>query len=171
RPNTSGSLTDELDAFNQYLCAWAGERLVGFISITPPGRGGYSLDKYIARDQLPFAVDERLYEARILTVLPAARGREVAALLMYAALRWVESRGGTHITAIGRLEVLSLYRKAGLRGTGLLVSAGAVTFEVLHATISELRARLDQFEAILRRLERQTDWQLDIAFRKPAACF
>src|SRR2546426_3842585 len=110
QPNESGRLTDDLDAFNHYLCAWAGDQLIGFISITPPGRGHYSLDTYIARERLPFVVDERLYEARVLTVRPESRGREAAALLMYAALRWVEARGGTHLTAIGRREVLGLYQ-------------------------------------------------------------
>jgi histidinol-phosphate/aromatic aminotransferase/cobyric acid decarboxylase-like protein/GNAT superfamily N-acetyltransferase len=171
QPNQSGRLTDELDEFNQYLCAWSGQELLGFVSITPPGHGRYSVDKYVARERLPFPVDAGLYEARVLTVLPSARGREVAALLMYAALRWVESRGGSRIMAIGRQEVLSLYRKAGLRGTDLVVSAGAVTYEVLHASVEELRARLDQFEAVLRRLERRTDWRLDVAFRVPAGCF
>jgi histidinol-phosphate/aromatic aminotransferase/cobyric acid decarboxylase-like protein/GNAT superfamily N-acetyltransferase len=170
-PNDSGRLTDSLDAFNDYLCAWDGERLLGFISITPPGGASYSLDKYVARELLPFPVDDQLYEVRVLTVIPEARGREVAALLMYAALRWIESRGGTRIAAIGRHEVLGLYRKAGLRATGIRTSCGAVTFEVLHATTAELRAHLDQFEDVVQRLENNTDWQLDIAFRRPARCF
>lgn len=170
-PNRSGCLTDDLDSVNEYLCAWSGRELIGFISITPPGNGRYSMDKYVRREDLPFSVDEQLYEVRLLTVLPSSRGRELAALLMYAALRWVESRGGQRIMAIGRLEVLSLYRKAGLQGTGLLVSAGAVTFEVLHASVEELRMRLAEYEPVLRRLERRIDWQLDIAFRNPASCF
>ena len=171
RPNDAGRLTDDLDGHNHYLCAWEGERLVGFISITPPGRGGYSIDTYIARERLPFTVDERLYEVRVLTVTRESRGREVAALLMYAALRWVESRGGTRIAAIGRREVLGLYCKTGLRGTGIMVARGAVTFELLHATTEELRAHLGRFADMLQRLESHTDWQLDIAFRQPAACF
>lgn len=171
QPNDSGRLTDSLDAFNHYLCAWDGERLLGFISITPPGRASYSLDKYVARELLPFTVDERLYEVRVLTVTPEARGREVAVLLMYAALRWIESRGGSRIAAIGRYEVLSLYRKAGLRGTGIRRTSGAVTFEVLHATVAELREHLERFEDVIARLENNTDWQLDIAFRRPAGCF
>lgn len=170
-PNDSGRLTDSLDTFNDYLCAWDGERLLGFISITPPGRASYSLDKYVARELLPFTVDDRLYEVRVLTVIPEARGREVAVLLMYAALRWIESRGGTRIAAIGRYEVLGLYRKAGLRPTGIRTSCGAVTFEVLHATVAELREHLDRFEDVIQRLENNTDWQLDIAFRPPARCF
>ena len=171
QPNVTARLMDELDAFNHYLCAWTGERLAGFISITPPGHASYSLDKYLSRDRLPFPVDEGLYEVRVLTVNAPARGRETAAVLMYAALRWVEARGGRRIAAIGRREVLGLYEKAGLRRTGLEVSCGAVTFEVLHATTEELRAGLGRFQALLRRLEQRTDWQLGIAFQRPAPCF
>ena len=171
QPNVAARLTDELDAFNHYLCAWAGERLAGFISITPPGHASYSFDKYLSRDRLPFPVDDGLYEVRVLTVNAPARGSETAALLMYAALRWVEARGGQRIAAIGRREVLGLYEKAGLRRTGLEVSCGAVTFEVLHATTEQLRAGLGRFETVLRRLEQRADWQLDIAFQRPAPCF
>ena len=117
RPNDAGRLTDDLDGHNHYLCAWEGERLVGFISITPPGRGGYSIDTYIARERLPFTVDERLYEVRVLTVTREARGREVAALLMYAALRWVESRGGTQFCIPPALSEANLRLPAGC-GTG-----------------------------------------------------
>ena len=83
--NGSGQLTDALDSFNHYLCAWAGDNLAGFVSLTPPAGKIYSIDKYVARDRLPFPVDDHLFEVRILTVAPSARGREVAALLMYAA--------------------------------------------------------------------------------------
>ena len=43
-------LSDSLDDFNHYITARIDGELVGFISITPPGFGKYSIDKYIARD-------------------------------------------------------------------------------------------------------------------------
>src|SRR5436190_4747328 len=58
--NDSGQLNDPLDAFNVYLAASVGTELVGFISITPPVGKSYSIDKYLKRDQLPFAFDEKL---------------------------------------------------------------------------------------------------------------
>src|SRR5947207_13090547 len=66
--NNRGRLSDPLDAFNVYLTATVGDELVGFISVTPPGRGAYSIDKYVQRDQLPFLFDDTLYEVRLLTV-------------------------------------------------------------------------------------------------------
>src|SRR5438045_2027026 len=53
RENESGRLTDNLDSFNEYIVASACEVVLGFISITPPGRN-YSIDKYVRREQLPF---------------------------------------------------------------------------------------------------------------------
>ena len=40
----SGRLTDSLDAGNIYIAARSGGILSGFISITPPGIGTYSID-------------------------------------------------------------------------------------------------------------------------------
>ena len=168
--NSEGRLTDALDMHNHYLCAWIDGVLAGFVSITPPG-GAYSVDKYVDRAALPFPVDDRLYEVRLLTVMPAARRRELAMLLMYSALRWIESRGGTRIVAIGRREVLGMYTKAGFAGTGLVVASGAVTFEVMHATVARLRERAAFFDPMITRIEAHTAWDLDIAFRRPAPCF
>src|SRR6059058_1284722 len=66
--NARGQLSDALDGFNVYLTASVGNELVGFISITPPATGSYSIDKYLARDQLAFAFDANLHEVRLLTV-------------------------------------------------------------------------------------------------------
>ena len=170
-PNTSARLRDALDDTNVYLVAKVAGELAAFISITPPGARAYSIDKYFERAALPFAVDEGLYEVRLLTVLKPHRGRELATLLMYAALRWVEAHGGTHIAAIGRREVLELYLKAGLHAMGRQAASGAVTYELLHATVVELRERAGQLEGVFGRLEEKTDWRLLFPFRKPASCF
>ena len=75
-------LTDALDAFNIYLVAFDGKDIIGFVSITPPGHDLYSVDKYLKREQLPFPVDDKLYEVRILTIPETARRRMLALLLM-----------------------------------------------------------------------------------------
>ena len=168
--NDAGQLTDALDARNIYICVWAGATLAGFVSITPPG-GPLSIDKYVKRDDLPCAIDDRTYEVRLLTVMPDARRRELAMLLMYGALRYIEARGGTRVVAIGRREVFGMYQKAGLIGTGITITSGALTFEVMHATTTRLREFAQAFDAMITRIEALTDWQLDIAFRRPAPCF
>src|SRR5207237_925965 len=88
--------------------------IVGFVSITPPGRT-YSVDKYIEREELPFVVDDRLFEVRLLTVLKPHRRTELATLLMYAAFRWIESHGGTRIVGIGRREIMPMCSTRGSR--------------------------------------------------------
>lgn len=169
--NPAGRLRDALDDWNFYLVAKLGGEIGGFISITPPGQPSYSIDKYFAREALTFAFNHQLYEVRLLTVLKPHRGRELATLLMYAALRWVEAHGGVRVVAIGRREVLELYLKAGLEPTGQSAQSGAVTYDLLHATTAALRERLREFSGLLDRLEEKTDWQLSFPFRKPTACF
>jgi histidinol-phosphate/aromatic aminotransferase/cobyric acid decarboxylase-like protein/GNAT superfamily N-acetyltransferase len=169
--NPDQKLRDNLDGRNIYLVAAVGEEVFGFISITPPGAGTYSIDKYFARDQLPIRFDKQLYEIRLLTVLKEHRRTEIAFLLMYSAFRWVEAHGGTHVVAIGRREVLTLYRKAGLETLDFSVKSGEVTFDLLHAKVDRLRQKAKVFESLLLRLENRLDWQFRFSFRPAAACF
>src|ERR1700690_1209746 len=67
-------LSDSVDAFNEYIMVKIDARLVGFVSITPPGFGRYSIDKYLARENVGLSFDEGLYEIRILTVARPHRG-------------------------------------------------------------------------------------------------
>jgi histidinol-phosphate/aromatic aminotransferase/cobyric acid decarboxylase-like protein len=169
--NGSGCLRDGLDERNVYLVAKTQDGLSGFVSITPPARATYSVDKYFSRDQLPFPFDDRLYEVRLLTVLRPQRGGEAAALLMYAALRWVEAHGGTRVVVIGRRELRDLYLRSGLQPLGLSAKSGAVTYELLTAATGACRRQMAGFGKLLDRLERKTDWQLSFPFRQPTACF
>jgi len=170
-PNAARALSDPLDAVNTYLVARMDDELAGFISITPPGAAGYSIDKYAARETLPFVFDDNLFEVRLLTVLKPHRGSELATLLMYGAFRWVEAHGGTRIVAIGRREVTEMYQRCGLEAIGRSVQSGAVTYDFLHASIIALRERIRNFGGVLERLESRTDWQLSFPFHKPAPCF
>lgn len=170
-PNKAGSLNDPLDEFNVYIVAMFEDEVAGFVSVTPPGFGSYSVDKYLCRENFPELAEDNLYEVRLLTVTSRFRRREAAGLLMYAALRWVETQGGERIVAIGRREVLDLYLHVGLEKLEHQIRSGAVTYELLTATIGQVSARLRNFTPLLNRLERAADWRLDFPFRKPAACF
>ena len=163
-------LTDPLDAHNEYLTASLNGQLAGFVSLTPPG-GRYSIDKYIAREALPFPVDDGLWEVRLLTVLDPWRGGPVAALLMYAALRQVEAAGGTRIVAIGRREIRDLYIKAGLTPLGRQFHAGAVTYELMSAHVTELRRHVDHRAMLLRRLRGRVDWRVPVPFAAAPSCY
>jgi histidinol-phosphate/aromatic aminotransferase/cobyric acid decarboxylase-like protein len=169
--NTMGALHDPLDEFNLYIVASLDDALAGFVSITPPGFGSYSVDKYLCRENFPELADEGLYEVRLLTVTNRFRRREAAGLLMYAALRWIESRNGERIMAIGRREVSDLYLHVGLEKLGHQIRSGAVTYELMTATVARMSERIKSFTSLLNRLERASEWQLEIPFRKPAGCF
>ncbi|MEO5804846.1 MAG: aminotransferase class I/II-fold pyridoxal phosphate-dependent enzyme [Verrucomicrobiota bacterium] len=169
--NADGKLSDALDALNIFIVALLDDEIVGFVSVTPPNSAGYSIDKYFQREEFPELLTEKLYEVRLLTVLNPHRGRELAFLLMYAAFRWVESRGGERFVAIGRREVVDLYLRVGLKPLGREIRSGAVTYDLLSASTKELRARVKDYSALLNRLERGVKWELEIPFHKPAACF
>ena len=165
--NGEGRLTDSLDGFNVYLVAKAGEEIVGFVSVTLPGQGHYSIDKYFARTDLPFAFDDDLYEIRLLTVPASRRGASAAGLLMYAAFRWIEAKGGTRIVAIGRRQLRAFYLKAGLQMLGLTAQAGAVAYELMTMTVADQRRFLSCNDRLLRKLERSVLWELDVSFAGP----
>ncbi|MFD6423009.1 aminotransferase class I/II-fold pyridoxal phosphate-dependent enzyme [Streptomyces sp. NPDC060198] len=171
-PNATGRLRDGLDGHNVYLVAARGEDRAGFVSLTPPWSQRYGLDKYLSREELPLLAEEDLFEVRILTVEPRWRSSAVAPLLMYAALRWTASRGGRRIVAMGRTELLPMYRAAGLRPTGHTVRCGAVSFEVLTGSVAELTtATMDRRRAAVERLRTQVDWRLDVPFApRPDGC-
>lgn len=163
--NAERRLTDDLDEFNTYIIANVHEEIAGFISITPPG-SRYSIDKYLSRDELPLPVDDRLYELRLLAVIPPHRSSQILPALIYAAFRWVEDQGGTRIMAIGRREILAIYLKVGMRALGRQIRSGAVTFELITATTTEVNEQLARYAPLLQRLERSFDWQLGIPFHK-----
>ncbi len=169
--NPAGELRDALDTTNHYIVARSGGAITGFISLTPPTAPSFSIDKYFARDALPIAFDDTLYEVRLLTVLQPHRGSELAMLLMYAAFRWVESHGGTRLAGIGRREVMDLYRRVGLLPVGPSARSGAVTYDLMLGDLPRLRDHIGAFEPLLARLEAHTAWRLPFPFRRPAACF
>ncbi|MCP3958611.1 MAG: GNAT family N-acetyltransferase [bacterium] len=167
--NPDGVLSDPLDAFSTYIVASRDGEVVGFISVTPPGerKQRYSIEDHLSLTDLPFPADDGLYEFRLLTVVEPYRGRGIASLLMYAALRWVEGRGGRRVVAVGRPEVEGIYLKAGLQPLVRRVRAGVVTFELLTATVEALHLRADSQVRLLARLARSAEWRLDVP--NPAA--
>ena len=171
-PNDAGRLTDSLDDINTYIVAKRAGTILGFVAVTPPTTVGYSLDKYFSRPDLPIAFDDGLYEVRLLTVVGTARRSQLAFVLMYGALRFCESRGARMIAAIGRVEVLDVYRRAGLELLGRRVQAGSVSYELLAARVADLRQHLTAFAHFLDRAERDIDWQIDGVPRRPEdGCF
>lgn len=161
--NEKRLLTDKLDSINIYVVAKVRDEIAGFVSVTPPNDVGYSIDKYFTREELPFCFDDQLYETRILTVSNSWRNSRVAALLMYAALRYIQSAGGKTVVGIGRLEVLEMYKHAGFRSLQKQVRAGKVTFELIMADVEEDRS---PFMPLIADLEKHANWNLTgVSFR------
>ncbi|MGW7066705.1 aminotransferase class I/II-fold pyridoxal phosphate-dependent enzyme [Streptomyces sp. NPDC054855] len=171
-PDPTGSLRDSLDGDNIYLVAARGTARIGFVSLTPPWLGRYALEKYLTRDELPLLTEDDLFEVRILTVEPRWRTTAAAPLLMYGALRWIAARGGRRVVAMGRTELLHMYLAVGLRPVGRTVRSGALTFEVLTGSVSELtKVTMDRHRTTLARLGAEVDWRLDAAFApRPDGC-
>ncbi|MGB0578076.1 MAG: aminotransferase class I/II-fold pyridoxal phosphate-dependent enzyme [Limisphaerales bacterium] len=169
--NAEERLCDEIDEWNAYLVVKAGETMAGFVSITPPSAPRFSIDKYFPRNELPVQAGEAVYEVRLLTVIDSCRGTELAGLLMYAALRWVEADGGNRIIGIGRREIMRLYQRCGMRATGRTTTSGRVCYELMHASVEELRRHTQEFGGLLTRMEEQIRWRLPMGFRQPARCF
>ena len=149
-----GVLPDTENLYAIYIIATIGNELAGFVGITPPDSPRFSVDRYLCRDEIPVTFDSRLYEIRALTVLKPYRGRLIAAALMYAAFRWVESHGGTRILAMGRREVIDMYLRAGLERVGPSFSCGAVNYDLLTAEVGCLGEHLNTFASRLDRLEK-----------------
>ena len=164
-------LSDALDESNIYITAKTRGELAGFISITPPGAGRYSIEKYLSRDELPIQLDERTYEIRVLTVSRTHRHSRVAAYLMYAAFRWVEEHGGEQIIAMGRAEVLGIYQSFGAQLLGRRIVSGAVTFELMKTSVSHLRRYSIRHQSTIDRLSKHVDWAMDFPFLKTSCCF
>ncbi|MEV7075963.1 histidinol-phosphate transaminase [Streptomyces sp. NPDC093990] len=171
-PDPAGRLRDGLDGDNVYLVAARGPARIGFVSLTPPWVGRFGLDKYLTREELPVLAGHDVFEVRILTVEPRWRTTSAAPLLMYAALRWIASRGGRRVVAMGRTEVLDMYRAVGLCTVGRTVRSGAVTFEVLTGGVPELTQRArERYGSALERLRSAVDWRLDMPFApRPDGC-
>jgi histidinol-phosphate/aromatic aminotransferase/cobyric acid decarboxylase-like protein len=168
--NDERLLRDALDERNEYIVAKQGNELLGFVSITPPG-GSYSVDKYFNRDEIPVSFDQSLYEIRLLTVLSAHRGRIVAPLLMYGALRYAESHGGSQLVAIGRREVVGMYSRCGMTPTGTITRSGAVEYELMTGRTHQVHQTIGSMTRGVSRLADTVDWQLPFAFRPAEHCY
>lgn len=160
--NAEGTLSDPIDDFNIYIAALRGDAILGFISVTPPGHR-YSFEKYFARDEWPFAAGDDLYEIRLLSMVREHRGGMAAAFLMYAALRWIDERGGRRVAALGRREVLDIYLRVGLASYDRTVQSGKVTYVLLSNTVEAMLRHIAEqpcLSWIVGRALRTADWRL-----------
>ncbi|MFC1452139.1 aminotransferase class I/II-fold pyridoxal phosphate-dependent enzyme [Verrucomicrobiota bacterium] len=166
-----GALPDTTDITTVYIVASVGGDVVGFVGITPPSSPRFSVEKHLARDEIPIALDEHTFEIRALTVTQSLRGSYVVAGLMYAAFRWVEAHGGKRVVSIGRREVLGMYLRLGLKRAGRSFACGAVTYELISAELADIASRLQRVRSRVDRMEERLDWKLDVTFHSPSECY
>ena len=172
KSRTNESLPDTGNVNSVYITASFDGKLAGFVGITHPDSPQFSVDKFLSREEIPLTFDESLYEIRALTVKKDLRGFQVAACLMYAAFRWIESYGGKNIIAIGRSDVLDLYLRIGMKPIGHTFMCGAVTYELMSAGTHDVANQIkSSFQSRLKRIEKYMDWQLGIAFHSPTECY
>jgi GNAT superfamily N-acetyltransferase len=163
-PATPWDLAPVLDQQSVYLIATRTQQLLGFIGITPPTSPRYALETYIPREQIPVLFDAHTYELRLLTVDRAHQHSRLAALLMYAAFRWVEAQGGTRIVAVSRRDKLDLFEHVGLRPVGPAIRTATGEYLVLSATVSAMREAQQPLSPFIQRLEAAVEWDLGISF-------
>ncbi len=170
--NETGQLPDAAVDSSRFIlaCDEQGD-LLGFVAVTPPTATRYGLEKYVPRERWPVPVTERLFEIRALTVAPEHRRGATAGLLMYAALRWIESQGGARIIAMGRTDLLPLYQKCGLRRSRITFNAGCADYEILSGSVRRMSRNAERRIRLLTRFERIADWRLDIPFRETSRCY
>lgn len=164
-------LSDALDESNTYIVATMFGRLAGFISITPPELGRYSIEKYVDRKELPVQFDDRTYEVRILTVSTSHRYSRLAWYLMYAAFRWIDERNGEQIIAMGRTDVLSIYESFGAQLLGRQIVSGSVTFELMTTSISHLQKLAIERQSMVQRFGDHVEWEMGFPYLKAPCCF
>ena len=148
---------------SEYIIAGLDGIVAGYAEISGPAMKSYPIERYFDRSTLPMAFDDGLYEVRIVVIGDAAIERPALSLGI-AALRAVERRGGTHIVAIARVDLIPFYRKLGLVPLELRLHAGIVEFEVMHASVLVLRRRSIALATELEMLRATLDWQLPFPF-------
>jgi len=167
-PSESGRLENSLDEFNRYIVARIDDNLAGFISLTPPEGGEYSIDGYLDRSRWPFDSGPGLFEIRLLTVLPGNRRSILAPALMYSAFRCAQSSGGHRLMAIGRTQIASIYRSIGMHDHGIEVTRGKVSFRLMSGTLDVIGRSIDSMPRLVSRINQLVNWQLGFAFSPPA---
>jgi histidinol-phosphate/aromatic aminotransferase/cobyric acid decarboxylase-like protein len=169
--NPEGILPDNPDIRCTYVTATVDGKLVGMAGITSPSSPQYSVDQFLAREEIPYAFDETLYEIRALTVKQSLRGFKIAGALMYGAFRHIEACGGKYIISIGRLEMLEMYLRLGMVELGPKFACGNVQFHLIGADLERIKGHLNPYASALGRLEQLVDWNMDIPFREAGKCF
>lgn len=169
--NKEESISDPIDDYNHYLVVKRDKKIVGFVSITPQGSPRLSIDKYLEREQFHELPWESLSEIRLLTVLPSERQGPVTGLLLYAAALWLQQNNAGPCIAMGRQEIMRLYRRLGFAPLGMTIPSGKVHFELMMIDQNAIEKAIRRFERVKQRIEQNVLWNLDLLRTDEAKCY
>jgi histidinol-phosphate/aromatic aminotransferase/cobyric acid decarboxylase-like protein len=167
--NTLGEIRDPVDEYNLYLTVKKNHRLVGFLSITPPGSPRFSIEKYLDRGEHPEFDWHSLHEVRLLTVCPEVRNSLIASLLLYGAGRWLQEHGAEFCIGMGRRELMGLYQRIGFSGAGVRITSGDVDFELMTLHREAIDEALSCSQKWQNRMAQHIDWQFNFPFEPYSA--
>ena len=85
----------------------------------------------------------------------------------FAGSRRAAARGSCHRPQ----EIRHIHLRVGLKPTGQDVQSGAVTYGLLHGTLSDVHAALPGVRPILDRVQLEMSWRIGVAYHTPAACY
>ena len=165
------SISDPIDEYNHFLVVKRRQEIVGFVSITPTGSPQLSIDKYLQRNQFQHLEWETLFELRLLTVVPSERQGPVTGLLLYGAARWLQQHDARHCIAMGRQEVMRLYRRIGFSQLGKTIHSGQVKFELMMIERSKIDEAITRFTKVLERIVPKIKWKLGFPSSRKPACY
>ncbi|MEY4567116.1 MAG: Histidinol-phosphate aminotransferase 1 [Planctomycetota bacterium] len=169
--NCDESISDPIDEINIYLVVKRLGSIVGFISITPKGSPRFSIDKYLDRIQFKELDWDSLYEIRLFTVIPDERNTSVASLLLYGAARWLQENKASSCIAMGRKEVMRLYRKIGFFPLGKTIKSGDVEFELMMIDNLQIDEALKRFEKVRARIGWSVHWNFSFPRIREINCY
>lgn len=162
--NSDGYLRDAIDEHNLYLTVKKGNRLVGFISITPTGAPKFAIEKYLDRNEYSQFDWQSICELRLLTVCPTERRGPVASILIYSAARWLQEHGATLCIGMGRREIMKLYQRLGFSDLGTEIKSGQVEYRLMRLDRKDMDNSIERHTKWRRIMKSRIDWNLDFPF-------
>tara|TARA_B100000609_G_scaffold178047_1_gene156970 strand:- start:251 stop:2071 length:1821 start_codon:yes stop_codon:yes gene_type:complete len=131
--------------------------LCGYVSWTPPPHTAFRMASFLTPSLMQAALSrlgitdgehEAVFEIRSLTVDRGSRHQGIARELMMRALLRIRQVGGAHVVALGRHDVLPMYRNLGLTVQAEPeVPIGAATYSVMHCSCEAAYRAIRQYLA------------------------
>ena len=134
---------------------------------TPPTSTRFSIKKYLDRSgSLLFYKSEMVRVRNYLMTVDRATATALAIMLMYAASRWVQEHWRQAHHGMGRNVGHGSVSESWTEAAGGSIRSGSVSFELMSASVAELRNQLAR-SRMLRRTERVVDLAIAHSASRP----